>query len=216
MRHLERLALTAPWIDHEHATELAVISELLDVQPRLAALIQQDLLAACPRNSRTGRAGLTGDQALRIMVARRLNGGTYAELAFHLADSGSCRTFCRVGSFGPAPSKPTLADLRRVQPQTLAKLNALLVTSEAARKVETGLRVRIDSTVVPVAIHHQTDSSLLHANVRVLLGLRRRAEHLADFTAYHSHLNRVKRRALEIQHLAPKRRAPAARGIGSS
>ena len=41
MRHLEQLALTAPWIDHEHATELSVISELLDAQPRLAALIEQ-------------------------------------------------------------------------------------------------------------------------------------------------------------------------------
>ena len=42
MRHVEQLALTAPWIGHEHAAELAVISELLDAQPRLAALIEQD------------------------------------------------------------------------------------------------------------------------------------------------------------------------------
>jgi len=209
MRHLEQLALTAPWIGHEHAAELAVISELLDAQPRLAALIEQDLLAACPRNPRTGRPGLTGDQALRIMIARQLNGWTYAELEFHLADSGSYRTFCRVGGFGPAPSKSALAaNLRRVRPPTLAKLNALLVTSEAARKVETGRRVRIDSTVVPVAIHDPTDSSLLHDSVRVLLRLLRRAEHLAGFTAYHGHMKRVKRRAIEIQHLAPQATGP--------
>ena len=209
MRHLEQLALTAPWIGHEHAAELAVISELLDAQPRLAALIEQDLLAACPRNPRTGRPGLTGDQALRIMIARQLNGWTYAELEFHLADSGSYRTFCRVGSFGPAPSKSALAaTLRRVRPQTLGTLNALLVTSAAARQVETGRVVRIDSTVVPMAIHHPTDSSLLHDSVRVLLRLLRRAEHLAGFTAYHGHLKRVKRRALEIQHLAPQATGP--------
>ena len=40
MRHSDQFALTAPWIGHEHATELATISELLDAQPRLAALIQ--------------------------------------------------------------------------------------------------------------------------------------------------------------------------------
>lgn len=209
MRHLEQLALTAPWIDHEHASELATISELLDAQPRLAALIEQDLLAACPRNPRTGRAGLTGDQVLRMLVARQLNGWTYAELAFHLADSASYRTFCRVSGFGPAPSKSALAaNLRRVRPQTLATLNALLVTSEAARAVETGRVVRVDSTVVPVAIHPPTDSSLLLDGVRVLLRLLRQAEHLADFTAYHGHLKRAKRRALEIQHLAPQATGP--------
>ena len=209
MRHLEQLALTAPWIDHEHASELATISQLLDAQPRLAALIQQDLLAACPRNPRTGRAGLTGDQVLRMLLARQLHGWTYAELAFHLADSGSYRTFCRVSGFGPAPSKSALAaNLRRVRPQTLATLNARLLTGAAARAVETGRRVRIDSTVVPVAIHPPTDSSLLLDGVRVLLRLLRRAEHLAGFTAYHGHLKRAKRRALEIQHLAPQATGP--------
>jgi IS5 family transposase len=209
MRHLEQLALTAPWIDHEHAAELATISELLDAQPRLAALLEQDLLAACPHNPRTGRAGLSGDQVLRTLVARQLNGWTYAELTFHLADSGSYRTFCRVGGFGPAPSKSALAaNLRRIRPATLAALNDLVVTSEAARRVETGRVVRIDSTVVPVAIHPPTDSSLLLDGVRVLLRLLRQAEHLADFTAYHRHLKRAKRRTLEIQHLAPQATEP--------
>jgi len=95
-----------------------------------------------------------------------------------------------------------------VQPPTLATLNALLVTRAAARAVETGRVVRIDSTVVPVAIHPPTDSSLLLDSVRVLLRLLRRAEHLAGFTAYHGHLKRVKRRALEIQHLAPQATGP--------
>ncbi|MEK7667178.1 MAG: ISNCY family transposase, partial [Gemmatimonadota bacterium] len=107
------------------------------------------------------------------------------------------------------PSKSALAaNLRRVRPQTLATLNALLVTSAAARAVETGRRVRIDSTVVPVAIHHPTDSSLLLDGVRVLLRLLRQAEHFAGFTAYHGHMKRVKRRALEIQHLAPQAMGP--------
>ena len=205
MRHSHQLALTAPWLGHEHARELATISQLLDTEPRLAAFVQQDLLVACPRNPRTGRAGLTGDQVLRMLVARQLNGWTYAELAFHLADSGSYQTFCRVSGFGPAPSKSAVAaNLRRVRPETLATLNALLVTGDAARAVETGRTVRIDSTVVPVAIHPPTDSALLLDGVRVLLRLLRQAEHLAGFTAYHRHLKRAKRRALAIQHLAPQ------------
>src|ERR1043166_5630556 len=88
MRHVSpQLPLTAPWINHAHAAELAAMSELLDEQPALAQHIQQDLEAACPTNPRTGRPGLTGEQTLRVLVVRQLTGWTYAELAFHLADS---------------------------------------------------------------------------------------------------------------------------------
>ena len=205
MRHSEQLPLTAPWIAHVHAQELAAISALLDQEPRLAALIQQDLVAGCRRNARTGRPGLTGEQVLRIALARQLNGWTYAELAFHLADSASYRTFCRLGALEPPPSKSALAaNLRGLQPTTIEALHRLVITSPAARAVETGRTVRIDSTVVPAAIHPPSDSALLVDGIRVLLRLLRRAEHLAGFTAYHTHLKRAKRRLLAIQHTAPR------------
>jgi IS5 family transposase len=209
MRHSEQLSLTAAWISHLHARELAAISALLDHEPRLAALIQQDLVTTCAKNPDTGRPGLTGDQVLRIALARQLNGWTYAELAFHLADSASYRTFCRLGALEPAPSKSALAaNLRHLSPITLEVIHRLVVTSPAARAVESGDRVRIDSTVVAVALHPPTDSALLVDGIRVLLRLLRRAEHLAGFTAYHAHLKRAKRRLLAIQHAAP-RAAPA-------
>jgi IS5 family transposase len=205
MRHSEQLPLAVPWIDHVHAAELAGISALLDQQPRLAALVQQDLLAGCAKNPRTGRSGLTGDQVLRIALVRQLNGWSYAELAFHLADSSSYRTFCRVGVVGVGPSKSALAaNLRALRPSTLAALNQLLVTSPAARAVEAGRTVRIDSTVVEATIHGPTDSSLLVDGIRVLLRLLRRAEHLTGFTAYHRHVKRAKRRFLAIQYTPPQ------------
>lgn len=43
MRHSAQLALTAPWIGHVHAMELAAISALLDEEAGFAALVQQDL-----------------------------------------------------------------------------------------------------------------------------------------------------------------------------
>lgn len=204
MRHSEQLSLTAPWIGHVHATELAAISELLDAQPHLAALVEQALVRRCPKNARTGRRGLTGDQVVRLALARQWNNWTYEELAFHLADSASYRTFCRVSALAAAPSKSAVAaNLRALQPHTLAALNDCLVTSPAARAIEPGRTVRIDSTVVPVAIHAPTDSALLYDSVRVLLRLLRRAQRLADFTAYHAHLKRAKRRWLAIAQAAP-------------
>lgn len=209
MRHSEQLPLTAPWIGHVHAAELAAMSALLDAEHGLAALVQQDLLARCAKQPRTGRPGLSGDQVLRLALARQLNGWTYAELAFHVADSASYRTFCRFSSLAPTPSKSALAaNLRALRPETLATLNDRLVTSAAARTVEPGRTVRIDSTVVPAAIHPPTDSTLLVDGIRVLLRLLRRAEHLAGFTAYHRHLKRATRRLLAIQHTAPQATRP--------
>lgn len=92
MRHFSpQLPLTAPWLVHAHAIELAAMSALLDEQPALSARVQQDLEAGCAKNARTGRPGLSGEQVLRLLIVRQLTGWTYAELAFHLADSMTYR-----------------------------------------------------------------------------------------------------------------------------
>ena len=206
MRHTSpQLPLVAPWIAHPHAVELQAMSALLDEQPALSAGVQQDLDAGCPANAQTGRPGLTGEQTLRLLLVRQLTGCPYADLAFHLADSLTYRAFCRVGALVAAPSKSALAaTLRRVSAATLAALNDALVTSPAARAVERGRTVRMDATVVPVAIHHPTDSNLLLDSVRGLDRLLQQADAAAGFTAYHRHGRRAKRRALEIGHLAPR------------
>ena len=205
MRHSEQLSLSAPWIAHVHAVELAAISEILDSEARIAALVEQDLLRSCRKNARTGRPGLTGDQVIRIALVRQMNAWTYAELAFHLADSASYSTFCRVGGLSGTPSKSAVAaNLRKLRPETLHEINQLIVLSAARLGVERGQTVRIDSTVIEAWVHAPTDSSLLFDGIRVLLRLMRRAEHLAGFTAYHRHLKRAKRRLIEIQHSAPQ------------
>ncbi len=206
MRHSSpQLPLTAPWIAHAHAAELAAMSALLDAQPALSAGVQQDLEAGCPTNARTGRPGLSGEQTLRLLILRQLTGWTYAELAFHLADSLTYRAFCRVSALVATPSKSALAaTLRRVSPRTLAALNDQLVTGTAARAIEPATTVRMDATVVPVTLHPPTDSTLLLDAVRVLDRLLRHTEAAAGFTAYHRHVRRAKRRAMEISHLTPQ------------
>src|SRR5678815_460331 len=151
MRHVSpQFPLTAPWIAHAHAIELAAMSALLDEQPALAARVQQDLEAGCPTNAHTGRPGLSGGQTLRWLLVRQLTGWTYAELAFHLADSATYRTFCRIGALSKAPSKSALAaTVDRVRPATLAAMNDRLVTSASGRAVDSARTVRMDATVVP-------------------------------------------------------------------
>lgn len=172
----------------------------------------------CPKNPRTGHPGLTGEQTLRLIILRQLTGWTYAELACHLADSATYRAFSRVGALLAPPSKSAVAEhIRRVRPETLDALNQLVVTSPAARAVEKARTVRMDATVVPVAIHHPTDSGLLSDAVRVLDRRRLRVEQASGFGAYHRHRRRAKRRAIEIEHLAPqavRRRTACYRELG--
>lgn len=206
MRHLSaQLPLATPWIAHAHARELAAMSAMLDEQPALARLVQQDLEAGCPKNPRTGRSGLNGDQVLRLLIVRQLTGCSYEALAFHLADSQSYRTFCRLDALAKPPAKSALADaMQRVQPATLARLNAQVVTSRGARQIEPARTVRLDATVVPVAIHPPTDSNLLFDAVRTLDRLLRRLQRDTGFDAYQRHLKAAKRRAMAIHDLRPQ------------
>ena len=116
------------------------------------------------------------------------------------------RAFCRVSTLTATPSKSALAaTLRRVSPRTLATLNdAARDQCRRRARVEPARTVRMDATVVPVAIHPPTDSTLLLDAVRVLDRLLRRRRSRPGFTAYHRHLKRAKRRAMEILHLAPR------------
>ena len=115
MRRHEQLSLDRPWIEHSHADELAKMSEILDKHPRMAELIEQDLVQGVCHPHR-GARGMSGDQVLRALLLKQMNGFSYAELSFHVADSVSYRTFCRFGAMGATPSRSTLAEnLKKVR-----------------------------------------------------------------------------------------------------
>ena len=100
--------LREPWLELEHARELETISSLLDAHPKLNELVLQDLKSVTPSaGSDVGRGGMSAEQVLRALLVKQLNQFSYRELAFHLADSRSYRTFCQLGIIEPTPSKST-------------------------------------------------------------------------------------------------------------
>ena len=75
MRHLSpQLPLTAPWIAHAHAAELAAMSALLDEQPALSAGVQQDLEAGLPDECADGASGALGRANTPPVGRRRADG----------------------------------------------------------------------------------------------------------------------------------------------
>lgn len=211
-----QMSLVPGPIAHPHAYELAKMSEVLDQIPDIVAQVHADLLQ---RNAKVvdptkGRDGLTAEQVLRALVVKQMNGFSYEELAFHLNDSVTYRSFCRVGfEHGTITAARLKVNLKRVKAETLETLNRKLVLFAAANEVEDGDKVRADCTVVKSNIHSPTDSSLLWDCVRVLARLMGAAAE--DFgVQFKDHTLRAKRRALGILNAKTnERRLPLYRDL---
>ena len=194
----QQFPIVYPFIDHEHAEELQKMSDLLDRMPRVGDLVFEDLTADVAEID-NGRPGLSGDQVLRLLVLKQMNGFSYDELAFHMADSRSYRSFCRFGIDEKAPSRSTLqANIKRIRPETIERINHMLLGLARADGLETGRKIRIDSTVTESNIHHPTDSSLLYDCVRILARLLVRNREWVDVPVT-DHTRRAKRRAIAIR-----------------
>jgi IS5 family transposase len=198
-------SLQFAWLDAEPARELARISELLEGVEALEALVGADLERLSRRRVSLGgrREVLGSQQVLRALILKQLHGFTYRQLAFHLADSQTYRTFCRLGMTDPAPSKSALAAaIKALRPATLEALHRAVLGIAAQARVETGKKARIDCTVVASAIREPTDSTLLGDGIRIVLrALRRAREHEAEIPGgFADRSRRSKRRVREIFH----------------
>ena len=200
--HIFQVPLTEKWLDLGHAKEYAVISRLLDEKPKMAELILQDLSgSADEQRVDTGAEGLSAEQVLRVLVVKQMEGFSYRELAFHIADSRTFQTFCRFGIADTLPSKSALhAAVKCVRAETLEAMHRLLLASAQSAGVESGAKARVDCTVVESNIHTPQDSELLWDCVRVMTRCMSRARKVLghDVVRFANRTRRAKRRRLEI------------------
>ena len=73
--------------------ELAAVSDILDANPHVLAMVHRDLVGTARADH--GREGMTAEQVLRAAVVKQSQNLTYEELAFHLGDSQAFRAFVR-------------------------------------------------------------------------------------------------------------------------
>jgi IS5 family transposase len=173
---------------------------VLDETPEVMSLVFVDLTRGVMPNN--GRPGMTAEEVVRVGLVKQMNGFSYDELEFHLADSRTYRTFCRLPAFGETPSASCLQEnLRRVLPETWEAVNRLVVGVAKDDGIEAGRKVRVDCTVTDTNIHRPDDAAQLWDSVRVLTRLMAQAverfggELNAGFT---DHTRRAKRRYLSI------------------
>ncbi|UQG56298.1 MULTISPECIES: ISNCY family transposase [unclassified Marinobacter] len=152
--------------NHEYGVRLRKLSEVLDRQPEILEPVAADLIDVSV--SAVGRAGLSAESVLRCLVLRQQLGFSYEQLAFHLSDSVTYRTFTRLPAH-LSPSRSCLqSTIRSIQPETLERAHQVLTRN----LLDTGMasldKLRIDSTVVASNIAPPSDSQLLNDGVRVI------------------------------------------------
>ena len=134
-----------PAIDHPLADGLERASVWLDEHPELLDEIAADLGA--DTGAARGRHGLTCETILRCAVLKHLRQETCRGLEFALRDSRSAQRFARVDT-ARLPKKSALqAALGAVSATTWERINRHLLGVASAAGIETGNRLRIDSTV---------------------------------------------------------------------
>ncbi len=195
------LAEAAP--DHPKAKELATISEILDNNFSIYDLVLQDLGSPSHDNDgENGARGMTAEQVLRAAIIKQIEGCSYRELDFHLADSRAYGLFCRI-SFGKSFKKSTLQQaIKAISEETWEQINRVLIDYAQAENIEKGRKVRVDCTVVESNIHAPYDSELLLDSTRVLARLLAEAKtELPDIIfSFNDHRRAAKRRSLEIMN----------------
>jgi len=152
--------------EHEQGQQLKRLSELLDQSPDVLTMIAQDFQQkpACLG----GCAGLSIESILRCLILKQLLQVSYKQLAFHLSDSLSYRSFARLAGT-VSPSRSSLQSLiRQVSPNTLKNIFQYFIQHWHKQNLVSIDQLRIDSTVIASNIAPPSDSQLLNDGVRVL------------------------------------------------
>lgn len=142
---------------------------------QLLELIQAELSKRIKKSRTRGRPATTAEVSLRLLLLKHLRDWSYAVLVREVRANLVYRQFTRIGG-GVVPDDKTVARIaRQLGPQVIQQLQQRVVEIARERKVISGRRMRVDTTVVETNIHYPTDSSLIGDGVRVLTRLMKRA-----------------------------------------
>jgi IS5 family transposase len=183
---------------HDIGKELAAFSEILDATPKMLDLVFADLTRVARKD--TGREGMTAEQVLRCVALKQYRNLSYEELAFHLEDSKSFRAFARL-EMGQYPSSSSLQEnIKPLSEETWEAIHVCLMQYALDTGIESGRKVRIDSTVVESNIHDPSDSTLLWDGIRVITRWLEEGHTLAPRPDYRycDHCRVVKKRLMVV------------------
>jgi IS5 family transposase len=134
----------------------------------LLDLVQGALAKRCIKSKTRGRPATPAEVVLRVLLLKHMRNWSYQELAREVRANLVYREFTRIGG-GKVPDDKTMGRLgRQLGPEVIQKVHERVVAIAQEKKVVSGRKMRVDTTVVETNIHYPTDSSLLGDGTRVL------------------------------------------------
>ncbi len=177
----------------------------VELRDQVTALIATDVNATT-RND-VGREGFSYWQVLVLGIVRLGCNLTYDKLQDLCENHRALRGFLNVGDWDE-----TSFDWRRIRdtlvllsPETLAKINELIVRHGQELHGSARSQVRADSFVCETNIHHPTESSLIWDGMRKLLPMCRKLSDSLKVSGWRQtshHLKTIKRQVREIAQLS--------------
>src|ERR1700689_2615548 len=144
-----------------HADEALNDDQLLEI-------IQEELSKRCKKSKARGRPSTTAEIVLRMLLLKHMRGWSFEDVTREVRANLVYREFTGVGG-GKVPDDKTMGRLaRQLGPEAIEKLQQRTVAIAIEKKVVTGRKMRVDTTVVETNIHYPTHSTLMGDGVRVL------------------------------------------------
>lgn len=145
----------------------------------LLSLIQEALAKRCTKSKTRGRPATPAEVVLRVLLLKHMRNWSYQELAREVRANLVYREFTRIGG-DKVPDDKTMGRLgRQLGPEVIRKVHERVVAIAQEKKVVSGRKMRVDTTVVETNIHYPTDSSLLGDGTRVLTRAMKKIAKLA-------------------------------------
>jgi IS5 family transposase len=185
--------LWEPWM--RHADEALNDDALLEI-------IQQELSKRFKKSKTRGRPSTPADVILRMLLLKHLRGWSYQDVTREVRANLVYREFTGVGG-AKVPDDKTMGRLaRQLGPEAIGLLHRRMVEIALEKKIVTGRKMRVDTTVVEKDIHYPTDSKLMGDGVRVLTRVMKKvAAKVGEAgTKLRDRSRSVKRRILEIAY----------------
>lgn len=165
--------LWEPWMRHA--------DQVLEDEALLLS-IQQALAKRCKKSKTRGRPGTTAEILLRMMLLKHFRDWSFEDLTREVRANLVYREFTRIGG-GKVPDDKTIGRLaRQLGPEIVEKIHRRIVDIALEKRVASGHKMRVDTTVVETNIHYPTDSSLLGDGVRVLIRVMKKVSAVAGKT----------------------------------
>ncbi len=131
--------LWEPWMRH---ADQALEDEAL------LLIIQQELAKRHKKSKTRGRPGTTAEVVLRMLLLKHFRDWSFEDLTREVRANLVYREFTRIGG-GKVPDDKTMGRLaRQLGPAAVEQLHQRVVDIAVEKKVVTGRKLRVDTTVV--------------------------------------------------------------------